>query len=66
MHIQLAAKVFNGVEGELTRIYVYCECGKELASIPVDTLVRVLRGEPWTTYAQCVRCRQPVLSPLRQ
>lgn len=52
--VQLSAKTMNGPEGEFTRIYLHCECGKELASFPLKNLT-----DPWLTEAQCVDCRSP-------
>lgn len=54
LQVQLRAKTINGREGELTRVYLHCECGKELASWPVETLVR--GGQ--VNYARCARCRE--------
>lgn len=52
--VGLRAKVMNpGTDREFVRVYLHCECGTELASWPVDNLVR------WdqVNYAQCAQCR---------
>lgn len=65
MYVKLRAKVINGPEGELTRIYIYCQCGKELESTPVHVLTRSHGpgDEPSLVHAQCVDCKaqQPAL-----